>query len=131
MKCIKSFYFGAFCAVSVFLIFQFLCSKSITTISFFSILLTLYFPVACDIPIINDVSVKCNSYIVFISFLIYRVRVDRTETIRCIKSCRLNDVNCVLDPIHTVSYTVISLPTFREFNTPEGKGTLTCILLFF
>lgn len=47
------------------------------------------------------------------------VRVDRTETIRCIKSCRLNDVNCVLDPIHTVSYTVISLPTFREFNTPE------------
>ncbi|RXM35500.1 Fibulin-1 [Acipenser ruthenus] len=48
-----------------------------------------------------------------------RVRVDRTETIRCIKSCRLNDVNCVLDPIHTVSYTVISLPTFREFNTPE------------
>ncbi|MBN3282048.1 FBLN1 protein, partial [Polyodon spathula] len=47
------------------------------------------------------------------------VQVDRTETIRCIKSCGLNDVNCVLDPIHTVSYTVISLHTFREFNTPE------------
>ncbi|KAL8194478.1 UNVERIFIED_CONTAM: Fibulin-1 [Gekko kuhli] len=48
-----------------------------------------------------------------------RVRHEKTDTIRCIKSCRLNDVNCVLDPVHTISHTVISLPTFREFTRPE------------
>lgn len=25
------------------------------------------------------------------------------------------------DPVHTVSHTVISLPTFREFTRPEGE----------
>uniref|UniRef100_A0A8C9FJ77 Fibulin-1 n=1 Tax=Pavo cristatus TaxID=9049 RepID=A0A8C9FJ77_PAVCR len=49
------------------------------------------------------------------------VRLEKTDTIRCIKSCRPNDVNCVLDPVHTISHTVISLPTFREFTRPEGK----------
>ncbi|XP_005994037.1 fibulin-1 isoform X1 [Latimeria chalumnae] len=48
-----------------------------------------------------------------------RVRGDRTETIRCIKSCQPNDANCILDPVHTISHTVISLPTFREFTKPE------------
>ncbi|XP_062859232.1 fibulin-1 [Trichomycterus rosablanca] len=48
-----------------------------------------------------------------------RSRVDRSDTIRCIKSCQHNDVNCVLDPVHSVSDTVISLPTFREFTKPE------------
>ncbi|XP_028934991.1 fibulin-1 isoform X2 [Ornithorhynchus anatinus] len=47
------------------------------------------------------------------------VRNEKTDTVRCIKSCRPNDVNCVLDPVHTVSHTVISLPTFREFVRPE------------
>uniref|UniRef100_A0ACB8EBA7 Uncharacterized protein n=1 Tax=Sphaerodactylus townsendi TaxID=933632 RepID=A0ACB8EBA7_9SAUR len=47
------------------------------------------------------------------------IRQEKTDTIRCIKSCRLNDVNCVLDPVHTISHTVISLPTFREFTRPE------------
>ncbi|KAF7237663.1 Fibulin-1 [Varanus komodoensis] len=47
------------------------------------------------------------------------VRHEKTDTIRCIKSCRQNDVNCVLDPVHTISHTVISLPTFREFTRPE------------
>ncbi|XP_019371474.1 PREDICTED: fibulin-1 isoform X1 [Gavialis gangeticus] len=46
-------------------------------------------------------------------------RLEKTDTIRCIKSCRPNDVNCVLDPVHTISHTVISLPTFREFTRPE------------
>ncbi|XP_049330394.1 fibulin-1 isoform X2 [Astyanax mexicanus] len=46
-------------------------------------------------------------------------RVDRSDTIRCIKSCQPNDITCVLDPVHSVSHTVISLPTFREFNKPE------------
>uniref|UniRef100_A0A803TVP2 Fibulin-1 n=1 Tax=Anolis carolinensis TaxID=28377 RepID=A0A803TVP2_ANOCA len=47
------------------------------------------------------------------------VRQEKTDTVRCIKSCRPNDVNCVLDPVHTISHTVISLPTFREFTRPE------------
>ncbi|XP_064373074.1 fibulin-1 isoform X1 [Dromaius novaehollandiae] len=47
------------------------------------------------------------------------VRLEKTDTIRCIKSCRPNDVSCVLDPVHTISHTVISLPTFREFTRPE------------
>ncbi|XP_060742683.1 fibulin-1 isoform X1 [Tachysurus vachellii] len=48
-----------------------------------------------------------------------RPRVDRSEIIRCIKSCQPNDITCVLDPVHSVSHTVISLPTFREFTKPE------------
>ncbi|XP_078529957.1 fibulin-1 isoform X2 [Lissotriton helveticus] len=44
---------------------------------------------------------------------------ERTDTIRCVKSCRPNDNNCMLDPVHTISNTVISLPTFREFTRPE------------
>ncbi|MEE6477615.1 hypothetical protein FKM82_011571 [Ascaphus truei] len=44
---------------------------------------------------------------------------ERSDTVRCIKSCRPNDMNCVTDPVHTISHTVISLPTFREFNHPE------------
>ncbi|KAM9496934.1 fibulin-1 isoform 2-T2 [Clarias gariepinus] len=46
-------------------------------------------------------------------------RVDRSDIIRCIKSCQPNDITCVLDPVHSVSHTVISLPTFREFTKPE------------
>uniref|UniRef100_A0A2I3TK77 Fibulin-1 n=1 Tax=Pan troglodytes TaxID=9598 RepID=A0A2I3TK77_PANTR len=44
---------------------------------------------------------------------------EKTDTVRCIKSCRPNDVTCVFDPVHTISHTVISLPTFREFTRPE------------
>ncbi|XP_070611364.1 fibulin-1 isoform X1 [Erythrolamprus reginae] len=47
------------------------------------------------------------------------VRHEKTDTIRCIKSCRPSDANCILDPVHTISHTVISLPTFREFTKPE------------
>uniref|UniRef100_A0A8C3A8V8 Fibulin-1 n=1 Tax=Cyclopterus lumpus TaxID=8103 RepID=A0A8C3A8V8_CYCLU len=46
-------------------------------------------------------------------------RLQRSDTIRCIKSCQPNDVACVLDPMHSVSHTFISLPTFREFTMPE------------
>ncbi|KAM8892292.1 fibulin-1 isoform 1-T1 [Spinachia spinachia] len=46
-------------------------------------------------------------------------RLQRSDTIRCIKSCPPNDVACVLDPMHSVSHTFISLPTFREFTRPE------------
>ncbi|XP_060044746.1 fibulin-1 isoform X3 [Erinaceus europaeus] len=44
---------------------------------------------------------------------------EKTDTIRCIRSCRPNDVTCMLDPITTISHIVVSLPTFREFNRPE------------
>uniref|UniRef100_A0A3Q3ND41 Fibulin-1 n=1 Tax=Mastacembelus armatus TaxID=205130 RepID=A0A3Q3ND41_9TELE len=46
-------------------------------------------------------------------------RLERSDTIRCIKSCQPNDIACVLDPTHSVSHTFISLATFREFTGPE------------
>ncbi|XP_054998081.1 fibulin-1 isoform X1 [Sorex araneus] len=46
-------------------------------------------------------------------------RQARTDAVRCIKSCRPHDVACMRDPVHTVSHTVVSLPTFREFTQPE------------
>ncbi|XP_048863057.1 fibulin-1-like isoform X1 [Brienomyrus brachyistius] len=45
--------------------------------------------------------------------------VDRSDIIRCVKSCQPNDISCILDPVHSVSHTVISMPTYREFNKPE------------
>uniref|UniRef100_A0A673B787 Fibulin-1 n=1 Tax=Sphaeramia orbicularis TaxID=375764 RepID=A0A673B787_9TELE len=46
-------------------------------------------------------------------------RLQRTDTIRCIKTCLPNDFACGVDPIHSISHTFISLPTFREFTRPE------------
>ncbi|KAM8860411.1 fibulin-1 isoform 1-T1 [Synchiropus picturatus] len=46
-------------------------------------------------------------------------RLDRSDIIRCIKSCQPSDTACVLNPTHSVSHTFISLPTFREFTRPE------------
>ena len=57
------------------------------------------------------------------------VRLERSDTIRCIKSCQPNDVACVLDPTHSVSHTFISLPTFRDFMRPEGRHKSICCLL--
>ncbi|EHB13220.1 Fibulin-1 [Heterocephalus glaber] len=48
-----------------------------------------------------------------------QLRQEKTDTVRCIKSCRPSDSACVRDPVHTISHTVISLPTFREFSHPE------------
>ncbi|KAJ8269817.1 hypothetical protein COCON_G00124240 [Conger conger] len=36
------------------------------------------------------------------------------DTVRCGKSCLPNDIACILDPVHSISHTFISLPTFRE-----------------
>ncbi|CAG06344.1 unnamed protein product, partial [Tetraodon nigroviridis] len=47
-------------------------------------------------------------------------RIQLSDTVRCIKSCKPNDMACVLDPTHSISHTFISLPTFREFLKPEG-----------
>lgn len=52
---------------------------------------------------------------------VLRLHQEKTDTVRCIKSCRPSDISCMLDLVHTVSYTVVSLPTFREFSHPEGK----------
>ncbi|KAM4572363.1 fibulin-1 isoform 2-T2 [Odontesthes bonariensis] len=46
-------------------------------------------------------------------------RLERSDTVRCMKSCQPNDIACVLDPTHSVAHTFISLPTFREFARPE------------
>lgn len=54
--------------------------------------------------------------------LYFRVaRLQRSDTVRCIKTCQPKDVACVLDPMLSVSHTFISLPTFREFTRPEGR----------
>ncbi|XP_042523280.1 fibulin-1 [Dipodomys spectabilis] len=47
------------------------------------------------------------------------LRQEKTDTVRCIKSCHPGDRACVQDPVHTISYTAIPLPTFREFTRPE------------
>ncbi|XP_075894096.1 fibulin-1 isoform X1 [Nelusetta ayraudi] len=46
-------------------------------------------------------------------------RLHRTDTIRCIKTCQPGDAACVLDPTISVSHTFISLPSFREFTSPQ------------
>ncbi|XP_015244924.1 PREDICTED: fibulin-1-like [Cyprinodon variegatus] len=46
-------------------------------------------------------------------------RLERSDTIRCIKLCQPNDITCALDPIVSLSHTFISLPSFREFTRPE------------
>ncbi|KAL4612783.1 fibulin-1-like isoform X1 [Arapaima gigas] len=46
-------------------------------------------------------------------------RAGESRTIACIKSCQPNDVSCLSDPVHSISHTVVSLPTFRDFNRPE------------
>lgn len=50
-------------------------------------------------------------------------RLLRTDTIRCIKTCQPGDAICVLDPTISVSHTFISLPSFREFTSPQGEST--------
>ncbi|XP_043944028.1 fibulin-1 [Protopterus annectens] len=44
---------------------------------------------------------------------------ERVETVRCTKYCRGNDMTCISNPVHTISHTVVSLPTFRDFTNPE------------
>ncbi|CAJ1055051.1 fibulin-1-like [Xyrichtys novacula] len=44
---------------------------------------------------------------------------DASVNVRCIKACQPNDVSCNLDPIHLITHTSLSLPTFRDFSEPE------------
>ncbi|KAK3558820.1 hypothetical protein QTP86_028744 [Hemibagrus guttatus] len=73
-----------------------------------------------DIEILLEMKLwRFGSLSTYLSKIRVRPRVDRSDIIRCIKSCQPNDITCVLDPVHSVSHTVISLPTFREFTKPE------------
>ncbi|KAG2469269.1 FBLN1 protein, partial [Polypterus senegalus] len=48
-----------------------------------------------------------------------RLQHEKVESIRCIKSCQPHDISCIMNNVHTISYTVISLPTYRDFFRPE------------
>ncbi|KAJ8373463.1 hypothetical protein SKAU_G00040430 [Synaphobranchus kaupii] len=43
-----------------------------------------------------------------------RPRMNPSDTVRCVKSCLPNNSSCISDPVHSISHTVISLPTLRE-----------------
>ncbi|XP_032446481.1 fibulin-1 isoform X1 [Xiphophorus hellerii] len=45
--------------------------------------------------------------------------LERSDTVRCIKSCLPNDIACVLDPTLSMAHTFFSLPTLREFTRSE------------
>lgn len=40
---------------------------------------------------------------------------------RCIKACQADDVSCALNPVHLITHSFLSLPTFRDLGEPEGK----------
>ncbi|XP_041637226.1 fibulin-1-like [Cheilinus undulatus] len=44
---------------------------------------------------------------------------EASVNVRCIKACQPNDIGCNLDPVHLITHTSISLPTFRDFSEPE------------
>lgn len=44
---------------------------------------------------------------------------DASVNARCIKACQPNDIGCNVDPVHLITHTSLSLPTFRDFHEPE------------
>lgn len=46
-------------------------------------------------------------------------RKDASVNARCIKACQPNDISCTLDPVHLITHTALSLPTFRDFSEAE------------
>ncbi|CAK6949826.1 fibulin-1-like [Scomber scombrus] len=44
---------------------------------------------------------------------------EGSGNMRCIKACQPNDFGCALDPVHLITHTILSLPTFRDFSEPE------------
>uniref|UniRef100_A0A672Z2N7 Fibulin-1 n=1 Tax=Sphaeramia orbicularis TaxID=375764 RepID=A0A672Z2N7_9TELE len=44
---------------------------------------------------------------------------DVSVSLRCVKACQPEDFNCLLDPVHLVTHTALSLPTFRDLSKPE------------
>ncbi|KAF7641902.1 hypothetical protein LDENG_00268950 [Lucifuga dentata] len=50
---------------------------------------------------------------------LFRSRNNNSVTVRCIKACQNHDISCSSDPVHLITHTALSLPTFREFREPE------------
>ncbi|XP_029317689.1 fibulin-1-like isoform X1 [Cottoperca gobio] len=44
---------------------------------------------------------------------------EASVNVRCIKACQPNNVSCSLNPVHLITHTSLSLPTFRDFSQPE------------
>ncbi|XP_041833833.1 fibulin-1-like isoform X2 [Melanotaenia boesemani] len=44
---------------------------------------------------------------------------DASVIVRCIKACQGHDTACNHNPVHLITSTVLSLPTFRHFRDPE------------
>ncbi|CAB1412372.1 unnamed protein product [Pleuronectes platessa] len=38
--------------------------------------------------------------------------------LHCIKACPFGDTNCALNPVHIITYTLLSLPYFIDFRAP-------------
>uniref|UniRef100_A0A8D3D335 Fibulin-1 n=1 Tax=Scophthalmus maximus TaxID=52904 RepID=A0A8D3D335_SCOMX len=44
---------------------------------------------------------------------------DNSVNLRCVKACQPGDPVCAVDPINLITYSALSLPTFRDFRGPE------------
>ncbi|XP_054480447.1 fibulin-1-like [Anoplopoma fimbria] len=44
---------------------------------------------------------------------------DASINLRCVKACQPNDLDCNLNPVHLITHTSISLPTFRDFSESQ------------
>ncbi|XP_038566122.1 fibulin-1-like [Micropterus salmoides] len=44
---------------------------------------------------------------------------DASVSVRCVKTCQSNNISCIHDPVHLITHTGLSLPTFRDFSEPE------------
>ncbi|KAM6895772.1 fibulin-1-like [Xenentodon cancila] len=51
-------------------------------------------------------------------------KTDASIIVRCIKTCQRHDTNCIHNPIHIITSTVLSLSTFRHFKDPEEIAVL-------
>lgn len=56
-----------------------------------------------------------------LSVVLFRPNEDASVSVRCVKTCQSNNISCIHDPVHLITHTGLSLPTFRDFSEPEGK----------
>ncbi|XP_051911262.1 fibulin-1-like [Hippocampus zosterae] len=45
-------------------------------------------------------------------------------SVRCHKACHLNNLACMRDPVHMLTYTVLSLPTYTVVDQPQEIAIL-------
>lgn len=86
----------------------------------FTILQIVCIPVSLA-HVINLPFLPISLYHFISSSFLFRSRKDVSVSLRCIKACQPNDFNCNLDPVHLITHTTLSLPTFRDISEPEGK----------